>query len=59
MSPGCLVVIRLAEAFLLDAVLDIETVSSTALVTNEKLPASLVKAHACDICMADITEHIL
>ena len=53
------VVVRLAEALLFNTIFHIKAVGTTTLVTNIQLAFALVQAHARQVGMADISEHIL
>lgn len=55
----CPVVVRLSEPLLFNTVLDIEAVSSAALVSNVELAEPLVQTHASQVGLADVSEHIL
>ena len=53
------VVVRLAEPLLFHAVFHIKAVGATALVTHVQLALALIQAHARQVGMADVPEHIL
>jgi len=54
-----LVVLRLLEPLLLHTVFDVEAVASTALIADKELAKAVIQAHACDVCVGDISEHVL
>lgn len=54
-----LFILWLLESLLLDTVFDIETVGTTATITDEQLAVAVVEAHARDVCVGDVAEHVL
>ena len=59
LSLGSLVIIRLFKSLLFDTILDIEAVGTATLVTYKQFALTVIKAHACDVCVTYIAEHIL
>lgn len=53
------VVVGLAESLLFNTIFHIKAVGATTLVTNIQLAFALVQAHASQVGMANVSEHIL
>lgn len=53
------IVVGLAEALLFNTIFHIKAVGTTTLVTNIQLAFALIQAHASQVGMANVSEHIL
>ena len=54
-----LVVVRLFKALLGHSIFDVDAVGTASLIADEKFSLALIKADASDVCVTDVTEHIL
>ena len=59
LSLGSLVIVRLFKSLLFDTILDIKTIGTASLVTYKQLALTVIKAHASDVCVTYIAEHVL
>lgn len=54
-----LAVLRLLKSFLCHAILDINAIGTTSLITDEQFSVAVIQAHTRDVGMTDVAEHIL